>query len=105
MKPISRKDRAAFQNGPRMSVASVNDESKNGDIDDFLFLPSEENNADTYNEDGLYKFLNNETNKYSDEEVKIKALSLAINIAKLMSDVTLDSILKIADKIAVYIKK
>lgn len=101
MKPRSRKDRSTFDNGPRVSVASVNDQSTVKDIDDFLFLPSDDN--DTYFEDGSYTFLSNK--KYSDEQIKVKALNLSINIAKLMSDVTVDNILKIADKIAIFIQK
>jgi len=107
MKPISRTDRAAFQGGPRVSVASVNDDSKIDDIDNLVFLPSEElTDIDSANEDGDFGFLeDNKLKKMSDEEIKIKALNLSVNIAKLMSDVTLDSVLKIAAKVAVYIKK
>ena len=45
-----------------------------------------------------------EANKMTDEEIKIKALNQAVNIAKLMSDVTTDDVIKIAGKVAKFIK-
>lgn len=40
----------------------------------------------------------------SEEELKIESLKIATNIAKLMSDVTTDDIITIADKVAGFIR-
>lgn len=102
MEPVNREERTAFFNGPKVSVASVDDEPI---LDD------------TYNEDGDMSFVDDEApspeevddakkeaNKMTDEEIKIKALNQAVNIAKLMSDVTTDDVIKIAGKVAKFIK-
>lgn len=104
MKPVSREERTAFFNGPKVSVAKVDDESTL-------------NTDDIYNEDGDMSFIDDnapspedvdnaekEANKLTDEEIKIKALNQAVNIAKLMSDVTTEDVLAIADKVAKFIK-
>jgi len=40
----------------------------------------------------------------TDEEIKIKALKQAVDVAKLMSDVTTDDVIEIAKKLAKFIK-
>ena len=98
MKPIHRESRTAYQNGPTVSVADVNDTD---------ITVSFDNLEDTYNEDGENSFLadNIEESTLNDEEIKIKALNQAVNIAKLMSGVTVDNVLEIAAKVAKFIKK
>jgi len=92
MKPISRKERTAYYNGPKVSVASMDGESGG-------------QGSDAYLEDSGMSFIADESKDMSDEEIKIKALKQAIDIAKLMSDVTVDDVISIAEKVAVYIKK
>ena len=45
-----------------------------------------------------------EVKKMTDEEIKIKALKQAVDVAKLMSDVTTDDVIDIAKKLAKFIK-
>ena len=45
-----------------------------------------------------------QTNTMTDEEIKVKALGQAINIAKLLSGVKVDDVIEIATKCAKYIK-
>lgn len=42
--------------------------------------------------------------KMSDHEIRVEALKIATNMAKLMSDVTTEDIINIADKVAAFIK-
>lgn len=103
MKPVSRKDRVAYNGGPRVSVADVNSKGHDN-IDELRFL-SDLDSLDNYNEDGEMSFIaDNNPKKMTDEDIKVKALNLAIGIAKLMSDVSTDDILSIAAKVALYIK-
>lgn len=100
MEPKHDKERLAFRGGPMVSKASIND------------------TPDEYNEESDLHFLNDKApdpdeidaaeekaKEMSDEEIKIKALNLAINIAKLMNDVTTEDVLKIAAKVASFIKE
>ena len=45
-----------------------------------------------------------EDKKMTEEELKIESLKIATNIAKLMSDVTTDDIITIADKVSGFIR-
>jgi hypothetical protein len=103
MEPKHDKERLAFRGGPMVSKASINDDP---------------NDFNVFDEDGNLHFLNDKApdpddidaaeekaKEMSDEEIKIKALNLAINIAKLMNDVTTEDVLKIAAKVAVFIKE
>lgn len=91
MEPKSKDTRKIYGIDKEVSVASVNDNEENFDIQ---------------LEDGEMPFLSDdqEDSKFSDEDIKIKALNQAINIAKLMSDVTVEDVLEIAAKVAKYIK-
>lgn len=91
MEPKSKDTRKIYGIDKEVSVASVNDNEENFDIQ---------------LEDGKMSFLSDdqEDSKFSDEDIKIKALNQAINIAKLMSDITVEDVLEIADKVAKYIK-
>lgn len=98
MEPIKKDKREAFHGGPEVSVANISDGGFS-DVENF-FEP-------LANEGGEMGFLSDaevEENKMSDEDIKIKSLNQAINIAKLMSDVTVDDVLDIAAKVAKYIK-
>lgn len=102
MEPKHNTVRSAFRGGPLVSVSSVNDKENNFDIDEtgtFQFL------GDQAPEPEEIDKAEEESKKMADEEIKIKALNLSVNIAKLMSDVTTDDILGIASKIAVFIKE
>lgn len=105
MRPISRKERAAYNGGPKVSTVGANAPSHDN-IDELRFLG---NAIDSYNEDGDMSFIEDEKpkepKKMTDEEIKIKAINLAINIAKLMADVSVDDVLEISGKVALYIKK
>lgn len=91
MEPKSKDTRKIYGIDKEVSVASVNDNEENFDIQ---------------LEDGEMSFLSDdqEDSKFSDEDIKIKALNQAINIAKLMSDITVEDVLEIAAKVAKYIK-
>ena len=54
---------------------------------------------DIHNEDEA-----SEPKPMTDEELKIESLKIATNIAKLMSDVTTDDIITIADKVSGFIR-
>lgn len=116
MEPKQRTERTAFPNGPTVSVASVNDQ---GDANGQEFnLDSEsETNFDSYLEGGDLQFEDDdapsnedienaekEVKKMTDEEIKIKALNQAVNVAKLMSNVGTDDVIEIAKKLAKFIK-
>jgi hypothetical protein len=111
MEPRERKERSAYPNGPKVSVASVDDDSN--------VIGQEFNldNNDTYFEDGGLQFDDDEApstedienekkevEKMTDEEIKVKALGQAVNVAKLMSNVGVDDVIEIAKKLAKFIK-
>ena len=115
MEPKERKERTAYPNGPKVSVASVNDDTNN--IGQDFNLDDEETNFDSYLEGGDLKFEDDdapeiedvekaeeEAKKMTDEEIKIKALQQAVNVAKLMSNVGTDDVIEIAKKLAKFIK-
>lgn len=115
MEPIERKERTAYPNGPKVSVASVKDQ---GDAKGQEFnLNSDDSNLDNYFEGGDLKFEDDDApeiedvekaeedaKKMTDEEIKIKALQQAVNVAKLMSNVGTDDVIEIAKKLAKFIK-
>ena len=57
---------------------------------------------DVLNEDDVNEA--NEPKPMTEEELKIESLKIATNIAKLMSDVTTDDIITIADKVSGFIR-
>lgn len=57
---------------------------------------------DILNEDDVNESA--EDKKMTEEELKIESLKIATNIAKLMSDVTTDDIITIADKVSGFIR-
>ena len=74
-----------------LSVVDVNDTPEDVYMDSFL-------------EDGDDGFVENiEPDKMSAEDLRIEALKRAIDIAKLMSNVTTQDVINIASKIADYI--
>ena len=74
-----------------LSVADVNDTPEDVYMDSFL-------------EDGDDGFVENiEPDKMQPEDLRIEALKRAIDIAKLMSNVTTQDVINIASKIADYI--
>ena len=86
MKPKKHSSR----NG--LSVADVNDTPEDVFMDSFL-------------EDGDDSFVTElEPDKIPDEELRIEALKRAIDIAKLMSNVTTEDIISIAAKVVDYIR-
>ena len=115
MEPKQRTERTAFPNGPTVGVASVKDQGNN--IGQDFSLDDEDTNFDNYFEGGDLKFEDDdapstddienaekEVKKMTDEEIKIKALKQAVDVAKLMSDVTTDDVIDIAKKLAKFIK-
>ena len=79
----------SMRNG--LTVADVKDTPKDVSMDSFL-------------EDGDNSFVENiEADKMSAEDLRIEALKRAIDIAKLMSNVTTQDVINIASKIADYI--
>lgn len=115
MEPKQRTERTAYPGGPTVSVKSVNDTGSN--IGNDFNLDDEDTNFDSYLEGGDLKFdddeapsvedvekAEKEVKKMTDEEIKIKALNQAINVAKLMSDIDTDAVLNIAKKLAKFIK-
>ena len=86
MKPKKHSSR----NG--LSVVDVNDTPEDVFMDSFL-------------EDGEDSFVTElEPDKMSDEELRIEALKRAIDIAKLMSNVTTEDVISIAAKVVDYIR-
>ena len=74
-----------------LTVADVKDTPEDVSMDSFL-------------EDGDNSFVENiETDKMPAEDLRIEALKRAIDIAKLMSNVTTQDVINIASKIADYI--
>ena len=79
----------SMRNG--LTVADVKDTPKDVSMDSFL-------------EDGDNGFVENiEPDKMPAEDLRIEALKRAIDIAKLMSNVTTQDVINIASKIADYI--
>lgn len=75
-----------------LSVVDVNDTPEDVFMDSFL-------------EDGEGGFVTElEPDKIPDEELRIEALKRAIDIAKLMSNVTTEDIINIAAKVVDYIR-
>lgn len=86
MKPKKHSSR----NG--LSVADVNGDPQDVFMDSFL-------------EDGEDSFVTElEPDKIPDEELRIEALKRAIDIAKLMSNVTTEDVISIAAKVVDYIR-
>lgn len=79
----------SMRNG--LTVADVKDTPEDVSMDSFL-------------EDGDNSFIENiESDKMPAEDLRIEALKRAIDIAKLMSNVTTQDVINIASKIADYI--
>ena len=79
----------SMRNG--LTVADVKDTPEDVSMDSFL-------------EDGDNSFVENiETDKMPAEDLRIESLKRAIDIAKLMSNVTTQDVINIASKIADYI--
>ena len=93
MQPRKRNIRRLYQGGPAVVVADT-DGNPMTDLDDYF-------------EDGDDVFLNNlESEKHmTDEDIKIKAIKQAIDVAKIQEAVTTKDILKIASRLATFIKK
>ena len=93
MEPRKRNIRRLYQGGPAVVVADT-DGNPMTDLDDYF-------------EDGDGVFLNNlESEKHmTDEDIKIKAIKQAIDVAKIQEAVTTKDILKIASRLATFIKK
>lgn len=93
MEPRTRNIRRLYQGGPAVVVADT-DGNPMTDLDDYF-------------EDGDEVFLNNlESEKHiSDEDIKIKAIKQAIDIAKIQDAVTTEDVLKIASQLAIFIKE
>lgn len=93
MEPRKRNIRRLYQGGPAVVVADT-DGNPMTDLDDYF-------------EDGDDVFLNNlESEKHmTDEDIKIKAIKQAIDVAKIQEAVTTKDILKIASRLATFIKK
>ena len=92
MEPRTRNIRRLYQGGPAVVVADT-DGNPMTDLDDYF-------------EDGDEIFLNNiESEKHiTDEDIKIKALKQAIDIAKIQDAVTTEDVLKVASQLAIFIK-
>ena len=93
MEPRKRNIRRLYQGGPAVVVADT-DGNPMTDLDDYF-------------EDGDDVFLNNlESEKHmTDEDIKIKAIKQAIDVAKIQEAVTTKDILEIASRLATFIKK
>ncbi len=100
MTPKSDKYRYAFIGGPKVSKSSINGEKKD-DIEENNYLQFKDDEAPTIDD---VENAEKEAKKMTDEEIKIKALNQATNIAKLFADVTVDDVISIAKKIAKFIK-
>ena len=85
-----KRKKHSSRNG--LSVVDVNDTPEDVFMDSFL-------------EDGDDSFVTElEPDKIPDEELRIQALKRAIDIAKLMSNVTTEDIISIAAKVVDYIR-
>ena len=85
-----KKKKHSSRNG--LSVVDVNDTPEDVFMDSFL-------------EDGDDSFVTElEPDKMPDEELRIEALKRAIDIAKLMSNVTTEDVISIAAKVVDYIR-
>ena len=91
MKPKIHRTRKAVTGGKSLQVRDINDTG--------------ETFFDDYFEDGELSYLDNENNVLELEESRIEALKRAIDIAKLMSNVTVNDVINIASKVFDYIKK
>ena len=72
------------------------------EIDDSNSVPISLGEIDELFEDDVNESA--EDKKMTEEELKIESLKIATNIAKLMSDVTTDDIITIADKVSGFIR-
>ncbi len=91
MNPKIHRTRKAVTGGRSLKVRDINDTG--------------ETFFDDYFEDGELSYLDNENNVLELEESRIEALKRAIDIAKLMSNVTVNDVINIASKVFDYIKK
>ena len=91
MNPKIHRTRKAVTGGRSLKVRDINDTG--------------ETFFDDYFEDGELSYLDNENKVLELEESRIEALKRAIDIAKLMSNVTVNDVINIASKLFDYIKK
>lgn len=89
MEPKQHKTRTPNPGGQTLNVADVND-SPDDLFNDFF-------------ENGDMGFVEDD-DKYTNEERRIESLKRAIDIAKLMSNVTVDDIINIATTVDKYIQ-
>lgn len=92
MEPKIHNKRTA-ETGEQHDIRDINDTKFDVFMDDI-----EEDGALGFVDDG-----SDETQEYI-EDLRIEALKRAIDIAKLMSNVTADDIINLADKLVIFIK-
>lgn len=92
MDPKIHRTRKAVTGGRSLKVRDINDTG--------------ETFFDDYFEDGELAYLDDENNDVLElQESRIEALKRAIDIAKLLSNVTVEDVINIASKVFDYIKK
>ena len=90
MEPKEHKQRTPVTGGEPLDVVDISNTNIGGD--EFL-------------EDGDIAFLDNEESDKEIQQLRIKALKQAIDMAKLMSNVTTDDILNMANIVLKYIQE
>lgn len=97
MEPRQHTSRT-LENGETSNIRDINDTSYDVLMDDF---------QDMQNEDGEMGFVEDidetQTQEYI-EDLRIESLKRAIDIAKLMSNVTTEDIIELAEKLVSFIK-
>ena len=90
MEPKQHKTRTVVAGKP-LQVADVSDDGHDVDFDTFF-------------EDGDMGFVEND-NAMPEQERRIESIKRAIDIAKLMSNVSVDDVITIAETVDTYIKE
>lgn len=82
----------------------LDDLNEDDDLDEDELDEDDELSEAELNEDELNEDESSNDSTMSSQEIKVESLKIATNIAKLMSDVTTEDIISIADKVADFIR-
>lgn len=82
----------------------LDDLNEDDDLDEDELDEDDELSEAELNEDELNEDESSNDSTMSNQDIKVESLKIATNIAKLMSDVTTEDIISIADKVADFIR-
>lgn len=108
MEPTIKNKRQQYPGGEYVQTVNLNDWVDDNTATDNIFEPMDFDDIDSDNFEGNLTMEGTEVNPNmtgADEERRIEALKRAIDIAKLMSNVTIEGIIAIGEQVDKYLRE